>query len=373
MTSVLHVETKAALRDLQANLPRGAVDPALLATPLARIGDALRLGLKVPAPVMQWALGLKLGDLAGALGAVRGEVRTWSLPEPGAVVEDDPTLAFAVRRRDEAESVQIGVLRLCLPKGIVPGALEGFAALRAALADFDARLHVVVSRSRVEELLGARAALLGARSWTAGLREEPAEAAAGEGRLEWNEAMLSAPPSDEVVTRYVSDGALARYVEGFAAKSRAFAEELAAVIDGLLEQRESVGLAARRWRKHAAGFPVVSDPASLPVRPALRLAAATEPVSAEQHEERLGQLVPLDAEGRIVCTARTATLWVYPGQMPLSRVEFGGVVAEAPEAGGDWRVEVPVRDEPMALRVVAGSGEAFEIELRLAAAERDKD
>lgn len=69
-----------------------------------------------------------------------------------------------------------------------------------------------------------------------------------------DEIVRAAVPDDDVVLAYVTRGALARYVEGVAAKNPDFREELRACIEGLEEAGETISEAARGWsaRSHAA-------------------------------------------------------------------------------------------------------------------------
>lgn len=61
-----------------------------------------------------------------------------------------------------------------------------------------------------------------------------------------------AVPDDDIVLAYVTRGAMARYVEGVAARNGDFREELRACIDGLEVAGEPISAAARAWREPAA-------------------------------------------------------------------------------------------------------------------------
>jgi hypothetical protein len=75
----------------------------------------------------------------------------------------------------------------------------------------------------------------------------------GPGPLELpDEIVREAVPDDDIVLAYVTRGAMARFVEGVAAKNAEFREELLACIDGLEEAGESVSDAARAWRSPSA-------------------------------------------------------------------------------------------------------------------------
>lgn len=72
-------------------------------------------------------------------------------------------------------------------------------------------------------------------------------------RLDLPDAIVrEAVPDDDIVLAYVMRGAMARYVEGVAAKNEDFREELLATIDGLEEAGENVSAAARAWRSPSA-------------------------------------------------------------------------------------------------------------------------
>jgi hypothetical protein len=66
MDTLLHRETEAALAGIAKSLPASTRDSALACVPLAKIGDALRLGLEVPGSVRRWADSLTVKDLAGS-------------------------------------------------------------------------------------------------------------------------------------------------------------------------------------------------------------------------------------------------------------------------------------------------------------------
>ena len=245
MGSNLHANavrlTEAALRGIGDSLGPGPVPAALLPTPLARIGDALRLGIEVPRSIRRWSDGLSRQELQGALAALVDETGTWTFPEgESADPTDDPSLAFIVRRRDETDSVQHAVRRICLPKRLDPYELAEFAELETVLATLDGTMGALLSRADVGRLLGTRAAMDptwadGFQERGEGSREEPAAPA----EEPWPDSIRESVPSDEVMTRYATRGAMSRYVEGVAAVNEIFAGDLAACIDALLAAREA--------------------------------------------------------------------------------------------------------------------------------------
>lgn len=74
-----------------------------------------------------------------------------------------------------------------------------------------------------------------------------------------DEIVREAVPDDDIVLAYVTRGAMARYVEGVAAKSAGFREELMACIDGLEEAGETISAAARDWRAPSAAVVSLHD------------------------------------------------------------------------------------------------------------------
>jgi hypothetical protein len=356
--------TEGALQGLSESLAPGPVRADLLLTPLARIGDALRLGIELPAAIRRWSDGLERQELQGALASLIDETATWTFPEGGAAVaEDDPSLAIVVRRRDEAESVRHAVRRICLPRHLDPYGLAEFAALETVLVTLDGAIGALLSRADVVRVLGMRAAMN--PTWADGFRERDAgqeeHATAVEER--WPESIRETVPSDEVITRYATRGAMSRYVEGVAAVNEIFAADLAACIDGLLAAREDVGLVARRWRKRARVAPAI-NPLRFAAIPPVRLAAATAPEAAGSKTTiLLGVLSPLDAEGRFEVSARELTLQVFEGQNSIERVELGDRVITSAVAPNRWELAVPASAGPVRLRVVAKDGSEFSEEL----------
>jgi hypothetical protein len=350
-------QTEAALRGL-ANALAQAPDPALLLTPLACIGDALRLGIEISTPVRAWSDALGRAEVEGALGALLDETATWGLSEVSAAyAASDPSFAFSLRRRDEAESVLHAVRRICLPKGLALDELTALAALDTALSFLDMKLASLVSRAEVGRLLGTRAAI--GPDWADGFegseRGQPDEHdEAVEER--WPESIRLTVPSDEAITRFVTRGAMRWYVEGVAAANEDFAEDLARCIDALLDARETVGLDARRWRKGARVAPA-RDPLRFASIPAVRLAAATAPeVEAPTTTLELGTLSPIEAEGRFVVSAREVRLQVFEGPKRIECIELGDRITTSPASPGRWEIVTPIPSGEVRLRIVAVDG-----------------
>jgi hypothetical protein len=369
MGSDLHTSavrlTEAALQGLGESLAPGQVPAGLLLTPLARVGDALRLGVELPVTTRRWSDGLERPDLQGALAALIDETATWTFPEgESARPADDSSLTFVVRRRDETESVRHAVRRICLPKQLDPYDLAEFAALEKVLVTLDGTMGALLSRADVVRLLGTRAAM--DPTWANGFQERSEgsrDRLAAPADERWPDSIRESVPSDEVMTRYATRGAMSRYVEGVAAVNEIFAGDLAACIDALLAAREDVGLVARRWRKRARVAPS-SNPLRFAAIPPLRLAAATAPEAvAATTTIALGVLSPLDAEARFEVSARELTLQVFAGQKPIQRVELGGQVATSPVAPSRWELAVPASAGPIRLRVVSTDGSEFSEEL----------
>ena len=376
-------DTEAALRGIARDLPQAIEHAEWLQIPLARIGDALRLGLDVPRNVRDWLGALSVDLLKGALASVTEETSTWSLPgDPVAPVDeaDDPFLSTVIRRRDEAESVRAAVRRATRPKGHLVDDWPEYVALTEALATVDLELRRLVTRPRVLELLGARAALR--TTWTDALGDNPvgtgSEVAGTDAGSEdagssgspplAPEALATVSLGDEDVASYAKHGTLARLVEGLAAATPTLAEELAECIDALLEAHEQVGLVARRWRQ-AYRIRGASNPLILAHVPGRRLAAATTTVAeVEATTVHLGALSPLDAEAWVELTAHHVTLGVSPGHMPLARIELGESFVAAPDEDGTWRIKQALPAGLVHLRVVAADGRAFASELGFAAA-----
>ncbi len=204
--------TRGALERWAAT-PPAAHEAADVLMALIALGDALRLGIEIPAPLRGWMANLLPADVEAALAPLAAEV-----------------VGGGVRRLGDAESVQRAVMRIAMAKGWRAASIAPLAALRLAS-----------SRAKSSAAVPAEAS-----SVTAQAELEPLA----------DGSVRAAVPDDDIVLAYVRRGALARYVEGVALQNRAFAEELTASIDALIDSGEVVGDRARAWRgRVVAGRP----------------------------------------------------------------------------------------------------------------------
>lgn len=163
-SSPFHRQLHAALDGLHGLALADLEPPALLAA-LTVVGDAMRLGVEVPSPVMHAAEALPDGAFRAAFLALRAETATWSLPEktdPAGALHD---YAWAVRRRDEAESIVVAARHVLAPRGTLPDQLEEVRAFDGVLAKLDFTCGGALGRTDVERALGERAVLATAGSW----------------------------------------------------------------------------------------------------------------------------------------------------------------------------------------------------------------
>jgi hypothetical protein len=392
MTSPFHAQVDAALDGLRG-IALGDLEPGALLLALRVLGDALRLGVDVPTPALRAAEALPDAAFRAAFRALVEETATWTLPvEPGPD-EDYPTYDWAIRRRDEAESVVVAARRILVPRGTLLDELEEARAFDATIMLRDFTCGGRRWRADAERALGERVALATPGSWVEelpelGRGEETAEGAgaATDGAEEAaRESLPAMAPSDESVDAYITGGVLVVWVEGAAQRSPAFAEELEAMIDAGLACHATVGLTARRWLRARKGLAGPARPLSheasgrverAPIRiaavPPLRLAAADtdDAILAPQRIVELGTLYPLDVVAHLMVSAEAATLRVSPAAgLTVRRVQFGSAVALAADAEGFWRVTTPNTGEPLDLRVEAADGRVFEETVALDPAE----
>jgi hypothetical protein len=209
-----------------------------------------------------------------------------------------------------------------------------------------------------ETLLGVRVGLLGTSPWTKALPSADEVANVAAGSIDWHTEMEAFPPSDEVVTGYVLHGRLARFVEGFAAKSPEFREELRLVIQNAMDDGELLSFRPQTWLRQQSS-------AKAPLRVTYgrqQMAAATEEVDIAPTTLELGVLVG-SAHGTLTATFAKVTLAVYAPHGQVMSVELGGVSASRPDAGttsAKWTVTIARPDVPVRLRVVSADGEAYE-------------
>jgi hypothetical protein len=362
-------------------LPLANLEPGALLLALAVIGDAIRLGLEVPSPVRRAAEVLSDDALRAAFRALIDETKTWLLPVEPDRADDLVDYAWAVRRRDEAESVLTAARRILVPRGTLPDELEEFRAFDAVLLLLDFTCGGRLGRVDAERALGERVIFATPGSWVEALPDldEPETASAqGEARFEEVEKAISeglpfAVPSDGAVDTYITRGRLAASIEGAAQRSPDFAEELSAMIDASSAGGATLlSLRARQWRRDRAGrgrtkadrAPVRID--SIP-RMALAAADRDEAPASPKQLVPLGMLAPLDVEASLTISAETTTLRVYPARgFDLARVQLGPAVSDAADAEGTWRVDIPTTTQAIELRIEALDGSVFAeiIELR---------
>lgn len=223
-----------------------------LAAALTLMGDALRLELPMPVALRREADALPLDQLRAALLVLGEDVGRWSLP---AVVDpdDDPALAWAIRRRDEIESAVLALRRILVPRGIFEGDIEEMTRLDERLAKTDLTCGGQVTRERADRCLEDRISLDGADAWMSVFPEAEAapDSDVDEGELKalGNAGARVVQPSDAVVDEYVRRGALAKWVEASAAASADFAGVLESSITS--PGARTVSIAALRWiRQH---------------------------------------------------------------------------------------------------------------------------
>lgn len=350
-----HLRTlvRAALDGLAAGPVSEDPTPELVFEILLHIGDATRADVRLPSTLIGWLDARTLTEINTALEGASADIDTWAIPS----TVDDESLSFLLVRRDSTSSVDTATVRWALSHDLAPAELTGLQRLRAATSAFDARLGSLVTRSTAEAFLGERAGLLAASPWTEVL---PADEVANvpPDSIDWIRDMETFPPSDEVMTGYILHGRLARFVEGFAAKSPEFREDLQLVIQNAKDDHELMSFRARSWLKNRSS-------SRTPLRVTYgrqQLAAATEQVDTAPTTLELGVLVG-SAHGRLTATATEVTLTVYAPHGQLASVELGGVLAARPDAGttsAKWTVMITRPDEPVKLRVVTTDGDAYE-------------
>jgi hypothetical protein len=363
----MHERTEGALEGL-TGLSLADLDASSLVVVLTVVGDALRLDIPLPAEVSKRLRdSLSEASVLDALGALTASVRTWSLPTMPQAEGDDPDVEWALRRRDEVESVLLAARRILLPRNVLVDRLEAAGRLAEALRGHDLSCGRQIARVDAERMLGERIVIVGARSW---LDEVPwAEEPAEESGLESPEGMFgAATPSLRTLERYVVRGELRRWVETAAGRSPEVAEELEEMITTYRESRSAgVSFVARLWQSHRAAERAVQldPPASLD-----RAAAdeATLPTEATRELE-LGFLDPLDAEATLRVSRSELVLTVFEGSVALRELRFGEVVTTAAREG-EW--EARVRRDPsqpnaiFELRVTDTQGRTFEAPITVA-------
>jgi hypothetical protein len=349
---------RAALDGLAAGPVNADPTPELVFEILLHIGDATRADVRLSSTLIGWLEARTLTEINLALESAADDLDTWAIPS----TIDDESLSFLLVRRDSTSSVDTAAVRWALGHGLAPAELTELQRLRAATSAFDARLGNLVTRSAAEAFLGERVGLLGASPWTDVLPVDESANVPSDS-VDWIPDMVSFAPSDDVVTGYILHGRLARFVEGFAAKSPEFREELQLVIQNAKDDDESISFRARSWLKRQAA-------SGAPLRVTYgrqQMAAATDEDDTAPTSLELGVLVG-SAHGRLTATGAEVTLTVYAPQGQLASVELGGVSAARPDPGttsAKWTVTITRPDAPVRLRVVATDGDAYDELLEL--------
>lgn len=352
-------------REIEAALAGFVPDDAgVTPAALERIGDALRTGLEIPSPVRSWMKTWPSTSINAASRSLVDELNRSSLP----TASDENALAAILHKRDSVESVRVAIARWSIDRNASSADIPGFDELDRAVVSLDKRLQHLVTRSAAEALLGARAVALGSTSWTATLDDDPLTQDR-DSSLVWDDSFLAVAPSDESVTRYITDGSLAPYIEGFALRDSSFAEDLVATIDSALTDRDEVSWIARIWRRKANATRPVHDTTEIRLLPRQRLAAATgdlEPLLAAS--VRLGRVGVLAAQARLVATETEISLRMIAKPGVISELTFGTSVASAGEAtphGERWTATIARTQEPVRIRVVGCDGSVFDESLHL--------
>lgn len=358
----LLAQTKAAL-DVILSDPPVKWSAEQLGLALERLGDLLRLDEGLAETTSRLARTSDGRFLASVAHSRHEEARQWNLPDAGPVTDSD-VLEFVVTRRDETESFVVGLLRVAMartPK--IPLAdIAGTNELLRALETFDSALSRIASRQVVESALGIRVALQKGRSWLDRLSEGVAERQENEKSEAFDWLQFGAPPEEATTDRYIRKGLGASYVEGWAAREKAYAEDLADTIDVLKDCDEVISLKAAVWRKRKAPVPSQIGPTLLFPGVIQQAAAADveeEDASAVQTVE-LGPLPRVRAEAEVTYTKGHLTLRVY-AEETLERCEVNGEAAQ-PDAEGCWLVQLPATPGTSTwhLLVVGESGSRFE-------------
>lgn len=360
----------------------GAVPTSVLA--LERLGDLLRARSTVPPALRAWSRDLSEAVLAHCLSAIEHEASEWRLPRGVIARGDDESadagdvgLDLVVQRRDEVESFVLAVRGVLLERGRSPVEVPHWSALQATLAQVDEQLAATTTPASVQELLGLRRCLVDRHSWvnrlhvSLGEDASSAPALARVHHLPFGKAsLLDVPlpldlgePDDQAVYNYLDNGALYRYVEGYAAANPEFAEQLAATFDALNEEGElSDAIIPRRWRRDYAGKCADAVGYSVP----LNLAAADDGQKAHRVNLKLGPLPGLTAEtdAGLSLSAGQWTLRVEVSNGTLTRVQMNERVATQANANGSWLLTVEASggdaNEPVRLRVEDADGSVFE-------------
>lgn len=331
------------------------LDSPTLLVVMTAVGDALRLGTEIPAELRRKLdRSVSEAQILLAIEALTESVGHWSLPQHAVAAEPDHGLEWALRRRDESESVLVAARRMLLPRGILVDASNNARALEAAIAKHEFGCGGSVSRADAEALLGERVVLIAGRTWLDDVAWGPDEVA----HAPDDEVVIPAGivrPSIELLAAYVVEGRLRKWIEAEAAASKELAEELSEMIATYRKQRRA-SFVARKWEDSLVRF---DDAAESP-----RRAAASGGIALDEPAVQydLGILDPLDARASLDVTANEVRLVVFAGKAALRAVQLGDAVAEPPKSGGTWSVAISrtACEQPLLVRVSDEAGRSFD-------------
>lgn len=362
MNTSLQERTYGALEGA-TTLELAELDPSALLVVMTAVGDALRLGIEIPAELRRKLdRSVSEAHILRAIDALTESVGRWSLPQHPLAAEPDHGLEWAVRRRDESESVIVAARRMLLPRGILVDASDNAHALEAAISKHEFGCGGRVSREAAEEMLGERNVLLDGRTWLDDVAWGPDEVA----HAPDDEVVIPAGivrPSIELLAAYVVEGRLRKWIEAEAAASNELAEELSEMIATYRAAGGPVSFVARKWQAansaDSAGVIRFGGAGAVTKKAAASGGARLEDPKV-QYE--LGVLDPLDAQASLAVTAQEVRLTVFAGKLALSSVELDGAFADPPARGGTWTVALPrpPSERPLVVRVKAEPGRSFE-------------
>jgi hypothetical protein len=349
-------------------------------------GDALRLGVTLPASVREWLSSWTSENIWALAHRTREWIETVVLPggPPSApavgginfdAAEWFDSLEETVSARDRAESICVGLahaIQLATARpadaaadqehpGLSSACLPALRSVADALSAFDARLNELAPRATIEAALGDRIEMLAPRDWTTRFDVPKAgdiDLVPSTGASpDLGEGPLTSPP-DAVVARYVHLGLHARWVEGVAARTPTFRDELAALIGEANADPagDPASLAALVWLARA--MPSAAPPRIVGQR--LVMAAASVDASPTERTERvLGRLGSVAAEAVLVQSGREFILRISASPDTLALVEVDGRPVLA-DQHGEFRQSVRGDGSAVVLKVLARDGALFE-------------
>lgn len=360
--TTVEASVRAAIEALAGQLPAewSAESGELI---LERIGDALRLGLEIPAELRGWLRNRLPGELSEVTSQVQDRLGSLSLPG-----KDDDALQSLVEKRDRAESIATAAIRHCIDQQLAPAQQDWCSAFLSSLELLDGRLSKRVSRYEVEDALGARAWLASEGSWTNRLSNREAAApheadTAGRPALADNLPLAGHRPPDQAVASYLEHGDQRIWVEGCAARNPELAQDLASLVEMMRNAGDPVSFVARLWEHNTVRGE--SGPVSLEAPQ--RLAAAGEDAGAtEPVVIALGVLPPLEAEAWLELHDGKLELRVTADDpQSIRRVRLDEVEGALDRSSGVWMAQkTSIPDGPARLRIEGPDGsfdETFEL------------